>query len=186
MELHGDRFGNLCVVGDGLDVVVVFEAVDQGEDLLRLFALDGDGRAGDVGDLGGLDGDATGREGFLDLEEGDGGCIDLVHFAFVLHVFRPGFEGAFEEVVFGDGVGLDRDDAVLGELEGDGAAVGHVAAGDLEDLAHLGGGAGAVVGGAFDDEGDAAGAVAFVDDGVEGVGAGLAGAPAGGPVGRLP
>src|ERR1700739_2000462 len=70
-----------------------------------------------------------------------------------------------------------EDDALLLEQVGDGAGLAERAAVFGEEVAHVGAGAGAVVGGGLDEQRDAGGPVALVDDGLQRVGvAALAGA----------
>ena len=83
---------------------------------------------------------------------------------------------ADKQAIFLDRIRFDRDHALLGELEGDRAAGGEVASGALEDVADVGGGARAVVGRGFDQDGDPARRVAFVGGGFVVFAAQLAGA----------
>ena len=71
------------------------------------------------------------------------------------------------QVVLGVALAVDHDDALLVEQVGDGAGLAEVAAVLGEGVADLGAGAVAVVGQRLDEDRDAAGAVALVDDGLE-------------------
>ena len=61
---------------------------------------------------------------------------------------------------------VDDDDALAVEAPGHAAGGAHVAVVLVEGVAHVGGGAVAVIGHGLDDDGDAAGAVALVGDGL--------------------
>ena len=76
----------------------------------------------------------------------------------------------------------NEEQALALEHPGDAAGAAHLAAGELEDLADLAGGAVAVVGQHFAEHGHAAGAVAFVGDLLEGAAFELAGAALDGPL----
>ena len=84
--------------------------------------------------------------------------------AVVLHIVGAGFDGEIHEICLVDRVHRDADFALAIELKCDAARGGDAAAVFRENRADVGGRAVEVVGGHFDDEGDAGGAVAFVGD----------------------
>ena len=99
-----------------------------------------------------------------------------------LHVVGAGLEGKFHQLVLLDGRGGDEEQALVVEHPGDAADAAQFAVGNLEDFADFTGGAVAVVGQDFAEDGDAAGAVALVDDLVERGLAAFAGAAFDGPL----
>ena len=108
--------------------------------------------------------DAGAREGRLDRLEVARLGVDLEGVGGRLDVARPGIDGEERDLV---GVGTRArhgDHAALLELPGDGPGPGQLAAGLGEDGANLGDRPVPIVGGHLDEDGDAAGAVALVDD----------------------
>ena len=102
-----------------------------------------------------------------------------VHRVFIfvaLNVIGSGFNGEFHELFLADRTGGDADFTFAIELVGNAALGGDTAAVFGENRANVGCRAIEVIGGHFDDEGNAGGAVAFVGDFLDGVAAEFAGA----------
>ena len=144
---------------DGDDVVEVVDGVEEFFEFFGLVGFDGDFGVGEVLEFGGGHGEAGGDEGGADFHEVGGGGDDFDAVFGFFGVFSASVEGGHEGffAFFGD-----DDDAFAGELEHDGAWVGHAAAVFVEGVADFGHGAVFVVGGDFDDDADAGGAVGFV------------------------
>ena len=103
-------------------------------------------------------------QGFLHLREDARVAGDIESAAGALEVVRAGVEGDAHERVFVGGRRVDAEDALAFEEIADAAGAAHFAAAALEDLADLAGGAVAVVGQDFHQDGHAAGAITFVRD----------------------
>src|SRR3954466_14064385 len=87
------------VVEDALDVFVLFERVDELEDVLRLGLVERDEVLGDVLGFGGLDGDAVGLEGGLQLAEvGERAADYRLRLALVVRALAHLFEAVVDQV----------------------------------------------------------------------------------------
>ena len=111
-----------------------------------------------------LDGNAGFLERLADRLEVAGLRVDLERVGVGLDVGRPGVDGEERDLVRVDSGERNRDDAALLELPGDRPGDGQLAARLREDRPHFGSRPVAVVGGRLDEERDAAGAIALVDD----------------------
>ena len=129
-----------------------------------------------VAGLGRLDGDLPVLERLADRLEGPGVAGDFVVVPLALQVVGARLEGDFHQAVLGDVLGLDEEEALVLEEVADAAGGAEVAAADLEGLAEFAGRAVAVVGQDLAEDGDAAGAVALVQDLLVILGVELAGA----------
>src|SRR5918994_4382835 len=181
-DLGHHLVGDVEVGVDVLDVVEVFQGVEEAEDPEGHVAVEGDRHAGDHGDLGGVVGDAGGVEGGADGAEVAGGGGDGEALLAGLDVFGAGFEGDLHDAVLVGPVAQDDQQAAPVEEVGDAAGVGQAAATLGDHVADVGGGPVAVVGQGLDHYRHPAGGVRLVGGQLQALAAELAGAPLGGPV----
>ena len=137
---------------------------------------------GQLGDFGADELDALLFQVLLDAIKAGGVAGDLEVGAVEFHVLGAGFERLGHEGILGRRGGIDEHGAFALEEEADAARPAHVAAVALEDLADFAVGPVAVIRKHVDHDGDAAGAIAFVTDFLEGDALRLAGAAFDGPV----
>src|SRR3989449_2242717 len=160
-DLLHDLFRNVEVRVDLLDVVVVFQRIDQLQHVLRVFLIELDVVLRDKGDLGQGALDLGVDQGFLHLLEVVGGGDDLVGFLIRLHILGAGVQGEAHELVLVHLALLHDQQAFFVELPGDGAGLGEVTILFGEDVADLGYCAVPVVAGEINQQGAASRAVAF-------------------------
>ena len=160
-------------VGEDVDgVLVVVELVVKFEDLSGERQIVDDARVlGNGHVFFGNDRESGGAEGVGDGAELVGRGVNRVFIFVALDVIGPGFDGEFHEFFLADGTGREADFAFAIELIGDAALGGDAAAVFGENRADIGSRSIEVIGGHFDDEGDAGGAVAFVSDFLDGLAA---------------
>jgi len=155
------------VVPDVLNVVVVVQHFQQaGHFDDEIGVIDCGLGGGDVCDLGRGELIALLLEVFSDRTQIFGCAGDLGHAIFKGEVFSAGFKNVFHQDVFGEILifVIHGDDTLLGEHEGNAAVLAKVAAELIKVVTDITGGAVTVIGESFYDDGNAAGAVAFVHD----------------------
>src|SRR5262249_29369232 len=156
--------GNVVVGVDGLYVVQILQRLDELDHGGGVLRLDPHGRLRNVRDLPFDDRHARPRQRVAHGVHLSRRRRDLKSFFGATHVGSAGVEGLLDQIVLGDLVGADGDDALALEHPRDGARGAHVAAELLERVSDLWAGAVSIVGQDADHDGDAAGRVAVVGD----------------------
>ena len=147
-----------------MDVVAVFERVDDLERLSGPFGVDFHLHGGDELDLGGVVFDSGVLDGRSHGDDVAVLAVDRERLASVLDFLDAGLEHRREDVVLAHALGGNLDDSFAGEHVGHRAGVGELPAVAGQGDAHFGRGAVAIVRQAFDEDGDAARGVALVGD----------------------
>src|SRR5919112_4748339 len=179
LDLLEHLVGDVVVGEDVLHVVAVLERVDEPEDLARGLLVELDRDAGHEAGVGGVVVDAGVLQGGAHRDQVGRLAHDLEAVALVAHLLGPGVQHGHEHGVLVDGVRpRHHDDALGGEQVGDRTGVGHRPAVAGHRRADLHGRPVLVVGQALDEDGDPAGRVALVGDGLVVHAAGLGARPA--------
>src|SRR5439155_9025279 len=175
------RLRNIGVGVDVLHVVVVVQGFHQAHDFPADLDIDVAGRLGHLADLGHTRRQVVLLQRFADLVERSRVTDDVKGVPRPSEIFGAGVEDDAHQGVFVDGTRIDAERTLALEEEADVAGAAHLAAVALEDLAHFAVGAVAVVGEHVDQDGHAAGTIAFVGDLFKRYAFGLAGAALDGP-----